>query len=274
MALLRIISIEHLVRNNAGYIMKDHLRGSILILSWFLVITILLEAEAPCSILSDPGVPDGEQIVWRVSRSDREPTFSIITWRVKDRGDKPVYEITEDSGERKQAKYIIDKCDLRLIWSHIVRDTEDGKSEVTIEVKDKYQYLVHDFRNRRKDKKTTHYPDGYNGRILGFSLRGFPFGKQKEVNLRITPPFSHKTPLWVWKMWESYARFLGEERVTVPAGTFDCYKLEVAASGGLIKWFTSEHYFWFTKEPPHQFVKYEDGKRVTELMEIRFIGEK
>jgi hypothetical protein len=250
--------------------MKNYLRGSILVLFF----TILLEPKASGSVLSDPGVPDGEQIVWRVISSDKEPTFSIITWRVKGRDGKLMYEITEDSGERKQAKYIIDKRDLRLIWGHIVRDTEDGKSEITIEVKDEHQYLVHDFRNKRKDKKTTHYPDGYNGRILGFSLRGFPFGKEKKVELRITPPAGYKTPLWVWKMWKSYARFLGEEKVRVPAGIFDCYKLEVAASGGLIKQFTSEYYFWFTKEPPHHFVKYEDEKRVVELMEIRSMGEK
>ena len=77
----------------------------------------------------------------------------------------------------------------------------------------------------------------------------------------------------MWKMWKSYARFLGEEKVTVPAGTFDCYKLKIAASGGLIRRFTSRYYFWFAKEPPHHFVKYEDGKRVTELMEIRSMGE-
>ena len=260
--------------SNAKYTVRNYLRRSILVLSCFLLITILSEAKAPGSIFSDPGVPDGEQTIWRVTKRDSEPELSTITWRVKDRDGKPVYEITEDSGERKQAKYNIDRCDLRLIWGHIVRDTEDGKSEATVEVRDEYQYLIHNFKNRQKDKKIEHYPNGYNGMILSFSLRGFPFGKQNEVKLRITPPFSPGRPLWVWRMWESYAKLLGEEKVTVPAGTFDCYKLEVAASGGLIKQFTSEYYFWFAKEPPHLFVKYEDEKRVTELMEIKSMGER
>lgn len=244
-------------------------------LLWSLLITILLNAKVQGFILSDPGVTDGEQIVWRVTKSDKEPALSTIMWRVKDRDGKPVYEITTDSGKRKQAKYIIDKSDLRLIWAHILRDTESGKSEVTIEVRDEHQYLVHDFRNKREDGKIRHYPDGYNGMILGFSLRGFPFGKQKAVELRTTPPFKPGIPLWAWRMWKSDVRFLGEEKVTVPAGTFDCYKLEVAPSDGLIRQFTSQYYFWFTKDPPHRFVKYQDrdGKSVTELIEIRYMSK-
>jgi len=104
------------------------LRKSVLILLWLLLIIILLETEVFCSVLSDPGIPNGEQIVWRVTVRDREPKFSTITWYVKDRDGKSIYEITEDSGERKQAKYIIAKSDLRLIWAYILRSTEDGKS--------------------------------------------------------------------------------------------------------------------------------------------------
>jgi len=239
-----------------------------------LLIMISFGVEGLSFVLNDPGVPDGEQFVWRVTKEDEETGYSTITWHTRDRNGRPVYEIILDSGEQKQAKYVVNKCDLRLVWSHIVRITEDGRSEVTIEVKDKHQYLTFDLGKKCKDKKIDNHPDGYNGMVLAFCLRGFPFGRQKEVKIRLTPPFKPKTPFWVWKMWKSYARFLGEERVTVPAGTFDCYKLEVAASGGLIKRFSSEYYFWYTKEPPHRFVKYQDkdGKSVTELMEMKSMG--
>ncbi len=255
--------------------MRNHLRKSILILLWLLLIIILLETEVFCSVLSDPGIQNGEQIVWRVTVRDREPKFSTITWYVKDRDGNPIYEITEDSGERKQAKYIIGKSDLRLIRAYILRSTDDGKSEAAITVDDKHQYLIHNFKNKRKDEEIKNYPDGYNGIILAFSLRGFPFGKQDEIKLRLTPPFKYSLPIWTWKMWKSYAKFLGVEKVTVPAGTFDCYKLEIGASSGLIGRFTSKYYFWFTKDPPHYFVKYlrKGGKSVTELMEIRCAGE-
>jgi len=241
---------------------------------WLLLVTISLSVEAFGSVFSDPGIPDGEQIVWRAIRPNRGPRLSTVTWCIKDRDGKPVYEITVDSGERKQGKYIIDKSDLRLIWVNVVEQTDEGESEVTIEAIGDHQYLVHNFKNKRKEEKRENYPDGYNGICLVFSLRGFPFGKQKEVNLRLTPAFYPGMPLWAWRMWKSYTRFLGEEKVTVPAGTFDCYKLEVAASGGIIKRLTSIYYFWYTKDPPHRFVKFQDKdeENITELMEIRSAG--
>ncbi len=260
------------IGTDARHVMRDYL----LLLSCSLLITILLETGASCSVLKDPGVPDGEQIVWRVTKEkDDGISFATITWHIENRDGKPVYEVTEDAGERKQAKYIIDKSDLRLIWAHVVRETDDGKSEATIEVRGDRQYLVHNYDSKSKDKKIDHELDGYNGMSLGFCLRGFPFKSETEVRLKLTPPFRPGIPLWAWKMWKSYVKLLGEEKVTVPAGTFDCYKLEVAASGGLIRRFTSEYYFWFTKEPPHRFVRYQDddGKAITELMEIRSTGE-
>ncbi len=254
--------------------MTRYIRGSVLALFWLLISIALVGAEEPVSVLTDPGVPDGERIVWRTSKRDSEPEFTTVTWRTKNSDGRPVYEITAVTGERKQAKYVIDRGDLRLIWCRVLRNTEDGKSEVVIDVKDGYQHLIHDFKNKRKEKKIEHKPDGYNGSIVPFSLRGFPFGEQDELRLRLTPPFIPKTPLWIWRMWKSRARFLGEESVTVPAGTFDCYKLELAASGGLIKYFTTKYYLWYAKASPHHFVKYQDKDRetVTELMEIDFVG--
>ena len=251
-----------------------YLRVYIPVLFCFLLIAVLLESEAPASILSDPGVPDGEQIVWRVTKEGRKPRFSVVTWNVRDRDGRPVYEITADSGERKQANYIIDKSSLRLIALHVLRNDHRGRSDIAIEVNEGRQYLGYDFNGKRGGRDIEYYENSYNGMILPFSLRGFPFGKEKKIKLRITPPFKPGLPLWAWKMWKSYVKFRGVEKVTVPAGTFDCYKLEVAPSSRLIRQFTSKYYFWFTKGPPHCFVKYQDkgGDSVTELMEIRSVG--
>ena len=246
-------------------------RWNISILMCSLFILLLPGNVVFGSVLSDPGIPDGEQIIWRWTSEDADPILSTVTWRVKERNGRSVYEITTDSGEQKQGKYVIDKSDLRLVWLNIVEMTEKGKSEITIDVRNNRECLIHDLEGKRKDKEIDGCPDGYNGIILPFSLRGYPFGRRREVELRITPPFQSGTPMWAWRMWKSYAKLLAEEKVTVPAGTFDCYKLEVAASGGLIRKVTSEYYFWYTKEHPHYFVKYQDkdAKSVTELIEIK-----
>lgn len=258
-------------------IMNMRLKGLILALSCFLLIMGSLNTGAYGSLFSDPNIPDGEQIVWRVTSQEEETKFSTITWRVKERGGDPVYEISLESA-RKKGIFFINRSDMRMVYAHVLEETEKGDSELTVEFRIRCQYLLHKFRNKKgkikeDSKQIDSPPNGYNGLVYVFSLRGFPFGKQDEIDLKITPGFFPRMPLWVWKMWDSYTKFLGEERITVPAGTFDCYKLEMAASGGLIKRFTSTYHFWYMKEPPHQFVKFqdEDAKKVTELMEIKSV---
>ena len=159
-----------------------------------------------------------------------------------------------------------------MIRARVNRDYEEDKSSISINIRNDCQYLTYIKGEKKpKYKKIDHKQDDYNGLILPHSLKGFPFETRKKVKIRLTPPFRPGIPFWAWKMWKSYARCVKVEKVTVPAGTFDCYKLEVGASGGLIKRVTSKYYFWFAKEPPYQFVKYQDkdGKDVTELIEIR-----
>ncbi len=254
--------------------MKDCLK-IISALLLFLSIVILLEAEAFGSILADPNVPDGEQYIWRATMPDEEPYSSVVTWRVTSGEGRPMYVITTDSGERKYGDYVIDKSDLRLIGVNVTEKTRDGKFEIAIAARNGRQYMVSEFKNKTKQKDIKHISDGYNGIVLPFCLRGFPFGEKKEVKLRITVPIIPGRKLWVWKMWKSTVKLVGEETITVPAGTFDCYKLKVSASNWVIKRVTSRYYFWYTKEPPHRFVKFQDkdGKNMTELMEILFTGE-
>ena len=45
---------------------------------------------------------------------------------------------------------------------------------------------------------------------------------------------------------------VGTENVNVPAGSFDCYKLEVTVSGTTI-------YVWYAEAAPHHLVKYQKG---------------
>jgi hypothetical protein len=249
-------------------------RKIILILLSLILIANILIPGVLGSVFKDPDVPNGEQIVWRWTTSENKQFLSIVTWHVSERNKKPVYEISLSSGERKTATYTINKSDLRLVYADVDEVFNEGKCKSIIEAKDGRQYLTYDYNNKHKEKVIDNHLDGYDGVILTFSLRGFPFGKAEKLEFYITPPFNPNIPSWSWKMWKTYAKFLGEEKVTVPAGTFDCYKLEMGASGGVIRRFTTEYYFWFSKEPPYRFVKYQDveGKNITELMEIRSKG--
>jgi hypothetical protein len=52
----------------------------------------------------------------------------------------------------------------------------------------------------------------------------------------------------------------GKERITTPAGVFDCYKVELVPQLGLlnvVRPFAPKVYFWFTVAAPHFWVRYE-----------------
>ncbi|MDI6871714.1 MAG: hypothetical protein QME79_10240 [Bacillota bacterium] len=65
--------------------------------------------------------------------------------------------------------------------------------------------------------------------------------------------------------------FARRERIEVPAGTFDSYRLEMGVAG-LIGLFAEryKYYFWYTAAEPHYLLQYQDrdGGAVTELLEV------
>jgi len=57
----------------------------------------------------------------------------------------------------------------------------------------------------------------------------------------------------------------GEERVTVPAGTFDCYLLEMTLAG-VLGYLVPNNSFWLLKADPHLIVKAEGGGELIEFV--------
>ncbi len=66
---------------------------------------------------------------------------------------------------------------------------------------------------------------------------------------------------------------VAKERVTVPAGTFDCYKVDLEVYSGETR--ALLHHLWFSADEHHYLVKYDAGTAVMELkpVSIRKKGE-
>lgn len=80
-------------------------------------------------------------------------------------------------------------------------------------------------------------------------MRTFPFSEKMSLDIFMID-FSQKAI-------SVTLRNTGEETVTVPAGQFECYRMEVTINLFLLK---STIAYWITKEAPHFLVKHE-GKR-------------
>jgi len=84
-----------------------------------------------------------------------------------------------------------------------------------------------------------------------FSFRGFPFETSKSV--------SFKTYMY------EYGGVLtmnlvnsGKETVSVKAGTFECYVMELSVGGWQSMFAPDKYYLYFTVANPHTFVKYKE----------------
>lgn len=108
--------------------------------------------------------------------------------------------------------------------------------------------------------------DYYDLNTLALVFRTFPFGQGEKVDFRVVMDGARGSPLGTFNM---YVQEAGREQVAVPAGEYDCYKLEMGV-GGFAGVFARnyKYYFWYTAQEPHFLVRYEEKKEhgVTELV--------
>ncbi len=87
---------------------------------------------------------------------------------------------------------------------------------------------------------------------IATALRALPFDPPRpvEAHLLTAEP----------KLYEVTLVPRGRERISTPAGTFDCYKVELVPHLGflgVLRPFVPKTYFWFAVDPPHFWVRYE-----------------
>jgi len=106
-----------------------------------------------------------------------------------------------------------------------------------------------------KKRKTAHLPGTitFTSDILAIFLRGYDFGASQPFDFYI---FSSEA-----KLFRIQAQVVGTETVRVPAGEFECYKMELILDLGVVnvltKYILPKTYMWFSKEQPHSWVKFE-----------------
>ena len=107
-------------------------------------------------------------------------------------------------------------------------------------------------------------PGLHDPESFAFLLKGYPFFEQDSIapiNVLGAAPNPVFTRPRVFAV-NIIPR--GEERVTVPAGTFDCYVLEMSLAG-VLGYIVPENRFWLLKADPHLIIKAQGAGEVIEL---------
>ncbi|MDY6835683.1 MAG: hypothetical protein SVY53_12865 [Chloroflexota bacterium] len=208
-------------------------------------------------VIGVPTIEDGEITKYHLMGQDSKVVSGYITQKVNKvrDGDKECYSIYT------KTEYV----EGGLIEETSVVQIEEGPRPVSTDrvVKSRTGTILLDAKQIFRDDSLA-VPcnptlPGVDG--LSFCLRGCRFEPKKKIE--ITAMCLEGTSL-------SMHGSVSKDKVTVPAGTFTCYKVELVARltdtmgvkappgmGGIIDHFMPTILHWYTEQEPHYLVKFE-----------------
>jgi hypothetical protein len=219
----------------------------------FLLLVSLQFVSFAQPVFKNPGIPSEEtyEITDYIEVINGFVT-SKITISLKENNGKKYYYLFVNEGNIYSNEIELNYSDLTTITEKRI----DIKSNKLIEsFTNNGNNTVH-FYNKEKsiDKKfNTKETNIYSRYALFFSLSGFPFDKEKKVTFK-TYMFEYGDALTM------KVTNIGKQKVTVKAGTYECYKLELSIAGWQSVFASDKYYLYFAVANPHHFVKYEEKK--------------
>ena len=205
----------------------------------------------------DPKITSGEKSTYEIIENGKVSLTNYTILRKQNSG-KEVYVVCTQSYQM-----ILETSDLRPIS---IKKTKDNGDLV---------FSIEYYREYGKDRVRFRYPgpkrnvteevpeDRYDLHAVLQSVRGFPLG-QKKAKLTLVMP-EHPGGIGF------YIKIVCSERVTTPAGRFDCYQLEAGVDGLLGRIVKKKFFFWLEKEPPYRLIKQtdSDGERMVTLVDYK-----
>lgn len=206
----------------------------------FLFIAFLVGDTAAEGPLSDPGIPDGETIIYTVHEKEEESAVRQEIRRVSD-GGGAFYKVFSWSDERDYELTLraADMVTLRSASRSRVNGADYSSETVLYQLPaiagDEILVL--------------------NSQELLYMLRGYPFASPRDLKIRFIGQSGNDSPFSL------EVRFVKEERVTIEDRQIAAYKLklDVRLSGilKLVAGLFPKTYFWYSVETPHYLVRYE-----------------
>jgi hypothetical protein len=221
-----------------------------LICSITLLLSIIPEIRAE-SALKNPGIPESLSIELS-DRINQDTGYVIakVNISVQLEDNQKIYLIHVAEGD-------LFSNIIKLDFKHLTTISEYRYQHKTGSLIESYRNngkgIVH-FYNKEKgiDKQFANNDKNIYSRYAYFlSFGGFPFEVGKSVH--ITSYVSEYGDALPMKL-----SCVAKVPITVKAGTFDCYKLELSVAGWQSFFASDKYYLYYAVESPHQFIKYEE----------------
>lgn len=247
-----------------NYICQLNYEMKPLLFSFSLILLTIAAAGQP--VFKNPGIPSSESFEIKDFIDNTTGYVSTtINISLKERNSQKYYYIRVDEGNCFLNEIEVNYNDLTTI-SERRMDKRSNSLEECYE--NNGNGIVHFFNREKKIDKIFHNPDKniYSRYAYFISFRGFPFEVGKSVTFD-TYFFEYGDAL------SMKVEVLSKQTVSVKAGVFECYKLELSVAGWLSIFAPYKSYLYFTVDGTHQFIKYEEkadngGWNTDELIKV------
>ncbi len=192
-------------------------------------------------------LPDEEYIVYETVDKGRIGEIDIVLLR-----DSTGYRVTYTSNRIVEA--ILDAENLQTLYLNKIIE---GRWELSVK---RNHILEVNYQGRKNYYRET--APVYDRHTLDFALRSFQYTSDFKKRIRLNVP--------EFMIINADLEVIGEDSITTPAGTFDCWKVRMIPRVIFTK---MKFYFYIEKDFPRRFVRYEDssGKNAIILKEYRSI---
>lgn len=202
-------------------------------------------------VFKNPGISNSESFeIKDFIDNTNGYTSTKINISLKERNNQKYYYVRVDEGDFFLNEIEVNYNDLTTISEK----RKDKKTQSLIECyENNGNGVIHFFNKDEKIDKIFHNDEKniYSRYAYFISFRGFPFEVGKSVTFD-TYMFEYGNAL------SMKVKALSKERITVKAGSFVCYKLELSVAGWISLIAPYKSYLYFKADGTHQFVKYEE----------------
>lgn len=233
----------------------------------------LTDVASSRQIKPKPFGPIPIETAWLVYRSQSggamEPTISRSKTGLETRGNRKFYRIVEENNNNGEQTVILAGAE---DWRPVMIRVLDRDKRQIAAVEYQNDTATFNIPSRKLQKTIKLKGDYYDLSMLNYLFQAYPFGRKERIQFNVVMDGRGGSPVGSFAM---YVVEMGREQVKVPAGNYDCYKLEMGITG-MAGVFAAKYkyYFWYTVNEPHILVKYEDEQgRLSELIERRCNNE-
>jgi len=203
---------------------------------------------------------DGVQLIYALEEKDKKGNVvrkGVLTYKITVNGDIIMIKGLSSNESSTEVNFQYDVKTNIPISSYFKKEGPDNLKEINVEFKKDKILITKDGIEETITKKGI----VYDAESSAFLFSDYPFKSEDIIYFKLLVDYEN--------VYTIAAQKIGEEKIEVPMGEIDCYKVNYKATGGImIKLFAPTINIWISKEN-HNIVKFVDEDVILTLIDYK-----